>query len=150
MWFEKWVYTIPLRVRSLIRRNRLDAELEEELRDHIDRQIEEKLARGMCKEEARLVALRAFGNPVALREQTHSSWSWSGAELLLNDLRLGARTLTRTPGFASIAILVMALGIGANVALFTVVHSVLLKPLPYQDSERLVSLYEREEGRQGM
>lgn len=142
MRFENWMYTIPLRVRSLIRRNRLDAELNEELRDHIERQIQQNVAMGMNPEEARLAALRAFGNPVALREQTHSSWSWSGAELLLNDLRLVARTLARTPGFASIAILVIALGIGANVALFTVVRSVLLKPLPFRDPGRLMMLYE--------
>jgi putative ABC transport system permease protein len=140
MRFENWVYTIPLRVRSLIRRNRLDAELDEELRDHIDRQIEQNLASGMNPGEARLTALRAFGNPVALREQTHSSWNWSGAELLLNDLRLGARTLVRTPGFASIAILVIALGIGATVALFAIVRSVILNPLPYADSSHLVRL----------
>ena len=142
MRFENWLYTIPLRLRSLIRRNRMDADLEEELRDHIDRQIEENLARGMGREEARLAALRTFGNLAALREQTHSSWSWSGAELLLNDLRLGTRTLARTPSFASIAILVIALGIGANVALFTVVRGVLLKPLPFRDPGRLMMLYE--------
>jgi len=137
-----WLYTIPLRVRSLVRRDRLDADLEEELRDHVDRQIEENLARGMDAEEARLAALRAFGNHGALRDQTHDAWSWSGMELLLNDVRLGARTLVRTPGFASIAILVMALGIGATVALFAIVRSVLLNPLPYADSSRLVQLYE--------
>ncbi|MBV9179897.1 MAG: ABC transporter permease [Acidobacteria bacterium] len=142
MRFVNWVYTVPLRVRSLIRRNRLDADLDEELCDHIDRQIEQNVAIGMNPEEARFAALRAFGNPVALREQTHSNWSWSGAELLLNDLRLGARSLTRTPGFAAIAILVLALGIGATVALFAIVRSVILNPLPYADSSRLVRLYE--------
>src|SRR5579872_469807 len=142
MRFENWVYTIPLRVRSLLRRNHLDAELEEELRDHIERQIQQNVAFGMNPEEARLASLRAFGNPVALREQAHSTWSWSGAELVLNDLRLAARTLARTPGFASIAILVIALGIGANVALFTVVRSVVFKPLPFKDPRRLMMLYE--------
>ena len=100
------------------------------------------LARGMGAGEARLAALRAFGNPVALREQTHNTWSWSGVELLLNDVRLSARTLLRTPGFASIAVLVIALGVGANIALFAIVRSVLLNPLPYADSEHLVRLYE--------
>jgi hypothetical protein len=122
MRIEHWVYTIPLRVRSLFHRTRLSVELDEELRDHIDRQIEDNLARGMGAEEARLTALRAFGNAAALREQTHDAWSWSGMELLLNDVRFGARTLLRTRGFASIAILVVALGIGANVALFAIVR----------------------------
>jgi predicted permease len=143
MRLENWVYTIPLRLRLLFHRNRQDKELDDELRDHIDRQIEENLARGMGAEAARLAALQAFGNPVALREQTHDTWSWSGMELLLNDVRFGARALLRTPGFASIAILVMTLGIGANVALFTIVRSVLLNPLPYVDPDRLVRLYEQ-------
>ena len=142
MRFEHWVYTIPLRLRSLFHRTRLSADLDEELRDHIDRQIEDNLARGMGAKEARLAALRAFGNAVALREQTHDMWSWSGVELLLNDVRLSARTLLRTPGFATIAILVIALGIGANIALFAIVRSVLLNPLPYADPEHLVRLYE--------
>jgi len=142
MRLEHWLYTIPLRLRSLFHRNRLEADLDEELRDHIDRQIDDNLARGMGAGEARLAALRAFGNPVALREQTHNTWSWSGVELLLNDVRLSARTLLRTPGFASIAILVIALGVGANIALFAIVRSVLLNPLPYADSGHMVRLYE--------
>lgn len=142
MRIEHWVHTIPLRVRSLFYRNRLSAELDEELRDHIDRQIQENLDRGMGADEARFAALRAFGNPVALREQTHETWSWTRLELLLNDVRLSARALLRTPGFASISILVFALGVGANTALFAIVHSVLLNPLPYTDPGHLVRLYE--------
>jgi hypothetical protein len=87
MRLENWLYTIPLRLRSVIRRNRKDAELNEELRDHIDRQIEENLAHGMPAEEARLVVVRAFGNLVAIREQAHNTWSWSGLELLLRSVR---------------------------------------------------------------
>jgi hypothetical protein len=73
--------------------------------------------------------LRAFGNPALIREQTLAVWSWNWLESLARDLRFSLRTLRRTPGFTVIAILVMALGIGANVALFTVVRGVLLKPL---------------------
>ena len=142
MRIEHWIYTLPLRLRSLFHRNRLDAELDEELRDHIQRQIEENLARGMGPAQARLAALHAFGNPVALRDQTHDTWNWSAAELWVNDIRLSARTLIRTPGFSLVAILVIALGVGANVALFAIVRSVLLNPLPYVDSDRLVRLYE--------
>src|ERR1700733_4361260 len=142
MRLQHWVYTMPLRLRSLVQRNRLDADLDEELRDHIDRQIDDNMARGMGAKDARLAALQAFGNPTALREQTRDTWSWYGMELLLNDVRLSARTLLRTPGFALIAILVIALGVGANVALFAIVRSVLLNRLPYVDSGRLVRLYE--------
>ena len=142
MRIDHWIYTIPLRLRSLFHRSRLDAELDEELRDHIDTQIADNIARGMAADQARLATLRAFGNPVVLREQTRDTWSWSGMELLLNDVRLSARTLLRTPDFAWIAILVIALGVGANVALFAIVRSVLLNPLPYADSGHLVRLYE--------
>ena len=142
MRIEHWVYTIPLRLRSLFRRSRLDAELDEELRDHIDRQIEDNMGRGMAANEARLAALRTFGNPVSLHEQTRDTWNWSSLELWLGDIRYGVRTLMRAQGFAAIAILVIALGIGANVALFTVVRGVLLKPLPFRDPGRLMMLYE--------
>jgi predicted permease len=100
------------------------------------------MASGMSEEEARQAAMRTFGNPALLRDQTLAVWNWAGAESLWRDLRYGVRTLRRTPGFASIAILVMALGIGANVALFTVVRGVLLKPLPFADPDRLIMLYE--------
>jgi predicted permease len=142
MRLENWIYTIPLRLRTLFHRNRLDSELDEEIRDHLDRQIEFNLANGMSPEEARLVALRTLGNAALLRDQTRAMWNWNGLEQLIHDLRIGIRTLSRTPGFTLIAVLVMALGIGANVALFTVVRSVLLKPLPYSDPERLALIYE--------
>src|SRR5215469_3764836 len=136
MRLEHWIFTIPLRLRALFRRNRLNTELDEELRDHLDRQIEFNLARGMDPDEARLAALRSLGNPALLRDQTRATWNWNGLEQFIHDLRIGIRTLSRTPGFTLVAILVMALGIGANVALFTVVRSVLLKPLPYSDPGR--------------
>lgn len=142
MWLERWVSTIPLRLRLLLLRARLGKELDEELRDHIDRQIENNLAHGMSAEEARLAAMRAFGNATSLRENTRATWSWSGLEQWMRDLRIGLRTLARTPGFAILAILIMAIGIGANVALFTVVRGIVLKPLPFADPGRLVMLYE--------
>jgi predicted permease len=144
MRLEHWVYTIPLRVRSLFHRSRLNAELDEELRNHIDSQIADNLSRGMGAEEARLNALRAFGNPLLLRDKTRATWSWNGMEQCARDLRIGLRTLRRSPGFAIIAILIMAIGIGANVAIFTVIRSVLLQPLPYRDPGRLVSLFEHQ------
>lgn len=144
MRFANWLYTTPLRLSSLFRRNRMDADLDEELRDHIDRQIEDNLSRGMGAEEARLKALRAFGNPLLLRDKTRATWSWNGIEQCVRDFRIGLRTLSRSPGFAIIAILIMAIGIGANVAIFTVIRSVLLQPLPYRDPDRLVSLFEHQ------
>lgn len=118
------------------------ADLERELRSDLELEEEEQREGGVSKEEARYAALRAFGNPTLIREQTLSIWSWNWLESLARDLRFSLRTLRRTPGFTVIAILVMALGIGANVALFTVVRGVLLKPLPFDDPDRLVMLYE--------
>src|ERR1700736_2045164 len=119
-----------------------DADVERELRSDLELEEEEQRERGISEEEVRYAALRAFGNPTLIREQTLAIWSWNWLESLARDLRFGLRTLCRTPGFTVIAILVMALGIGANVALFTVVRGVLLKPLPFHDPDRLVMLYE--------
>jgi predicted permease len=131
--------------RMLFSRARAQRELEAELHEHLERQVSENIAVGMSPSDARAAALRTFGNPALLRDQAHGTWNWSAAESLLRDIRLGCRTLMRSPGFTIIAVLVMALGIGANVALFTIVRGVLLKPLPYPDPARLVTLYERSE-----
>src|SRR6266436_902844 len=110
-----------------------DADLERELRSDLELEEEEQREDGLSPGEARYAALRAFGNPALVREQTRAIWSWNRLESLARDLRFSLRTLRRTPGFTVIAILVMGLGIGANVALFTVVHGVLLNPLPFHD-----------------
>jgi len=119
-----------------------DADLERELRSDLELEEEEQQEGGVSKEEAHYAALRAFGNPTLIREHTLAIWSWNWLESLARDLRISLRTLRRTPGFSSIAILVMALGIGANVAMFTVVRCVLMKPLPFDQPDRLVMLYE--------
>src|SRR5579884_2544900 len=110
MRLEQWITTLPLRLRALFHRNRLDADLEEEIRDHLERQIEFHVARGMSPEEARLLAMRQLGNATLLRDQTRATWSWNGLEQFAHDVRVGIRTLSRTPGFTLIAVLVMALG----------------------------------------
>src|ERR1700757_5089003 len=104
-WFER----LRMRMAMLFRRWRAGERLDEELRFHIDQQVAEYVAQGMSPEEARHAALREFGNPAALRDQARETWSWSGVESVLRDVRIAARTLLRTPGFAVIAILVMAL-----------------------------------------
>jgi|SRR5579862_7228000 len=119
-----------------------DADLERELRSDLELEEDEQREAGISEGDARYAALRAFGNPDLIREQTGAVWSWNWLESFARDLRFSLRALRRTPSFAVIAILVMALGIGANVALFTVVRGVLLKPLPFDDPDRLVMLYE--------
>src|SRR5580693_144756 len=138
----QWIDWLAMRIRMLFGRGQAAARLDDELRFHLERQIAENAAAGMSAEDARSAALRTFGNPALLREQARATWSWVSFESWLHDLRYGVRTLRRSPGFAAIAILVMALGIGANVALFTVVRSVLLKPLPYRDPAQLALVYE--------
>jgi hypothetical protein len=139
----RWFAQLRMWIQMLFGRGKAGARLDDELRFHLEQQIAENAAAGMSAEEARYAALRSFGNPALLREQARATWSWTWLELLLRDVRFGCRTLARASGFAAIAILVMALGIGANVALFTVVRSVLLKPLPFKDPDRLVRVYEK-------
>jgi hypothetical protein len=93
----RWVERFRMRIEMLFRRGRAGGRLDDELRFHLEHQIAENVAAGMSLEEARHAALRAFGNPVALRDQARETWSWSGVELLLRDLRIGVRTLWRTP-----------------------------------------------------
>src|SRR3984885_4360331 len=121
---------------------KLDADLKRELQSDLELEEEEQRERGLPPEEARRAALRAFGNPTLIREHTRAVWSWNGLENLLRDIRVSVRTLLRSPGFAMISVLVMALCIGAATSLFTVVRSVLLRPLPFRDPERLVMIYE--------
>src|SRR5579863_102434 len=139
----RWLNKLRMQVRMLLFRRMADTQLNEELRFHMEQQIAENRAAGMSEEEARLAALRVFGNPDLVREKTGATWNWSGLDQFLRDLRIGARTLSRTPGFAVVAILITALGIGASISLFTVVRGVLLRPLPFPDSDRLLTLYER-------
>jgi len=119
-----------------------NADVDRELQSDLELEEEEERERGASSQEAHYAALRAFGNPALIREQTSAVWSWSAVENVLRDLRISARTLFRSPGFSLIAILVMALCIGATTSLFTVVRSVLLRPLPFRDPDRLVMLYE--------
>src|SRR5581483_7866081 len=119
-----------------------DRDLERVLQSDLELEEQEQRERGLAPDEARHAALRAFGNPSVISEQTREVWSWDRFGTLLRDLRIGVRTLVRSPGFSIIAVLVMALCIGATTTLCTVVRSVLLKPLPFRDPDRLVMLYE--------
>ena len=123
-----------------------DAELRQEMESFIEEEAAENRARGMEPEEARRQAREKLGSPQKVRETEWRANSFALVEDLWRDLRYAARTLGRTPGFAVLAVVVMALGIGANVALFTVVRSVLLKPLPFRDADRLTMLYENSGG----
>jgi predicted permease len=124
------------------RTEKRDADLQRELQSDLELEEEEQREHGIAPEEAPYAALRAFGNPSVIREQTREVWGWDRLETLLRDLRISIRTLARQPAFSATAILVITVGMGATISLFTVVWSVLLKPLPFDHPEQLVRLYE--------
>lgn len=137
-----WIRVLLGRCVALLRIKKLDADLDEELRAHIDMATEENRRRGMNEQEARTTALRAFGGVTQIKERYRTERGLPWISTTMQDIRFSARILVRNPGFTSIAILTLALGIGGNTAIFSVVNGVLLNPLPFPHSEQLVALHE--------
>lgn len=146
MHWVNWLYTIPVRVRSLLMRKRQDAELDEELRDHIERQTEDNLSRGMSEVEARLAARRTFGNFVMVREQTHESWAWTWLEQIWQDFRYALRSVRRAPLLSTVATLALGLGIGLNAGVFTLLNAMFLKAPTLIDPASFVQISPRYSG----
>jgi len=135
------VYTLPMKLRSLFRRRQLERELDDELRYHIECKTEENVGMGRKEQEARRVALIAMGGIETTKEACRDARGVGFIETLLKDLRFGQRMLRKNPGFSAVAILTLALGIGATTATYSVTYATLIEPLPYPKPDGLVMVW---------
>src|SRR5579863_3060947 len=140
MWPPKWRYSLPLGLRALFRRSRVEQELDDELEFHLERYTETLIANGVPPGEARCEALRAAGGLTQRKEECRDMRKIRPLEIVWGDVRYGLRALKSSPLFTLTAILSLALGIGANTAIFTLMYGILWKPLPVRDPGQLVQL----------
>ena len=138
----RWLQSISNRLRSLFRRDTVEQEIGSELHFHIERQVEENILAGMNPQEARRAASREFGGVEQVKEECRDTRRANYLENLLKDVRYGFRMLRKSPSFTFFAVAVLALGIAANSAIFSIADAILVRPLPYRDANRLVMIWE--------
>lgn len=138
----RWFNVIAARLGALWRRESVISDIDEELRLHVEMETEQNLARGMSPAEARRAARMSFGNFDSIRDTAYTVRGGGLMETFIQDVRYGVRVLAKHKGFTAVAVLTLALGIGANTAIFSVVNDLLLRPLPYSDAERVVMVWE--------
>ena len=129
------------RIRALWNWRRKESELDEELAFHLSEEADERMAAGHTPEHARLAATKDFGNVLRIRETTRDTWGWASSERLVQDVRYALRMMRRQAGFSAVAVLTLALGIGATTAIFNVVNALVIASLPFPEADRLVVLF---------
>src|SRR5215469_1643545 len=142
-----WARRLWLRLQTLFRRERAEQRLDDEVQFHLEQQIAENLAAGMSPQDARYAAMRTFGNPTFLKEEIRDTWGWIWLEQIAQDLRYAVRMLRKSPGFTATVVITVALGIGVNTAMFSLLNGWLLRPLPVPSADQITVLAsEQKEG----
>ena len=140
----RWLYKLPLRLRSVFRRGRVERELNDELRFHLEKLTEENVERGMAPDDARYAALRELGGVEQIKEECRDMRRVNHISDLVQDIRFSVRMIAKNPGFTAVRVLILALGMCASLAIFAFVDAALIKPLPYKNPNRLVGVTESE------